>query len=103
MIFHLTSILCAIFVVTDLQFKAGNITGDETIALLEELNTAVFDSSGAASNAYDPYSCNLNGLSTYVNCPFGDDDTTLLQLHTKRVREHHYDHHHRSRMSYSEG
>lgn len=76
----------------DLQFKAGNITGEETIGLLEELNTAIFDSSGDSSNAYDPYSCNLNGLSTYINCPF--EDTALLQLHTKTVHEYRYDHHH---------
>ena len=63
---------CAFFLTTDLQFKAGNITGVETIDLLEELNTVVFDSSGTNSNAYDPYSCNLNGLSTYINCPFED-------------------------------
>ena len=83
---------CAFFLTTDLQFKAGNITGVETIDLLEELNTVVFDSSGTNSNAYDPYSCNLNGLSTYINCPF--EDTALLQLHTKTVHEYHYDHHH---------
>ena len=77
-----------------MQFQAGNITGEETIALLQAMNTAVFDSSGTSSNAYDPYSCNLNGLSTYVNCPFDNDDGQEILLHTKIVHEHHHDHHH---------
>ena len=68
-----------------MQFKAGNITADETIALLEQLNTAVFRSSGTAANAYDPYSCNLNGLSTYQHCPFVTADATEL---------FHWNHHH---------
>jgi hypothetical protein len=59
-----------------LQFKAGNITAEETVALLEQLNTAVFDSSGG--NADDPYSCNLNGLSTYTDCPWAAPDATKL-------------------------
>jgi hypothetical protein len=98
---HRQRISCVFFFFKiDLQFKAGNITGDETINLLEQLNTAIFDSSGISSNSYDPYSCNLNGLSTYINCPYGEKITSLhlhpplkKQLSTKHQHhEYHYDH-----------
>jgi hypothetical protein len=78
---------------SDLQFKAGNITAEETVALLEALNTAVFDSSGASGNAYDPYSCNLNGLSTYTDCPFPEIGAAALFDWNIKASSSHHDHH----------
>jgi hypothetical protein len=59
-----------IHIFTDQQLAAGNITGSQAMHILQQVTEAVYAASGSAANEFDPYACNLGGLSKLAHCPF---------------------------------